>query len=155
MTKARSNNVCTPELQLLDELSHFLGFLPVMAVPVNDVGVRPLLSPRNPIWSLTLAFALWKALVFLVVIACPGPGYDTSTSLLPYQIPIPTADSASSLTHQLRTLPLKFVRWDAIYFVHIIEHGYVFEQEWAFGYGYTRLLNVLTSGMDCFSRYWI
>lgn len=126
-----------------------------MAVPVNEVGARPFLSPRNPIWSLTLAFALWKTLVFLVVAACPGPGYDTSTSLLPYQVPAPATDSASasSLTHHLRTLPLKFVRWDAIYFVHIIEHGYVFEQEWAFGWGYTRLLNVLTSGMALlFSR---
>lgn len=118
-----------------------------MAVPVKEAGgTRPFVSPRSPIWSLTLVFALWKTLVFLVVVACPGPGYDTSTSLLPYQVPAPATDSASSLTHYLRTLPLKFVRWDAIYFVHIIEHGYVFEQEWAFGYGYTRLLNVLTSG---------
>lgn len=106
-----------------------------MAVPVNQKEVRPLLSPRYPIWNLTLAFALWKSLVFLVVIACPGPGYDTSTSLLPY-LTGSTADPA---------YPLKFVRWDSIYFVHIIEHGYVFEQEWAFGYGYTKLLQILSS----------
>lgn len=118
-----------------------------MVVPVNQKEVRPLLSPRYPIWSLTLAFALWKSLVFFVVIACPGPGYDTSTSLLPYLTPIPPAGSATDPESRFRAFPLKFVRWDSIYFVHIIEHGYVFEQEWAFGYGYTKLLQILTSRM--------
>jgi hypothetical protein len=34
-------------------------------------------------------------------------------------------------------------RWDAIYFASIAERGYVFEQEWAFGWGFTRLLSFL------------
>ena len=35
-------------------------------------------------------------------------------------------------------------RWDAVYFVAIAERGYRFEQEWAFGWGYTRLLSWLS-----------
>ncbi|GIK03234.1 ER membrane glycoprotein subunit of the GPI transamidase complex-like protein [Aspergillus viridinutans] len=99
-----------------------------------------LVNPRRPIRSLSIFFGLWKALIFLVVAFCPGPGYDTSTSLLLY----PTRDVPDvaplhfSLSH-------RFVRWDSIYFVHAAEHGYVFEQEWAFGYGYTRLLAFLAS----------
>jgi phosphatidylinositol glycan class V len=41
---------------------------------------------------------------------------------------------------------LKFVGWDSVYFVHIVQNGYVFEQEWAFGYGYTKTLSFLTPG---------
>lgn len=118
-----------------------------MASQVNpEVGVRPLLlRPRHPIASLTLAFALWKALLLVAVTACPGPGYDTSTSLLPY---LDTDDGAggASASARLSSL-LKFVRWDSIYFAHVVEHGYVFEQEWAFGYGYLRFLGFLTSCM--------
>lgn len=92
-----------------------------------------LLRLDNPVRSLTLAFWLWKALVFIVVVACPGPGYDTSTTLLPYE------DEGDSLP-----LPLRFTRWDSIYFLHIAEHGYVFEQEWAFSY--PRFLGLFISG---------
>ncbi|KAH2444774.1 ER membrane glycoprotein subunit of the GPI transamidase complex-like protein [Aspergillus fumigatus] len=48
------------------------------------------------------------------------------------------------LIHGIK-VKIRFVRWDSIYFVHAAEHGYVFEQEWAFGYGYTRLLALLAS----------
>lgn len=96
---------------------------------------RPtLLLLRHPVRSLTVAFGLWKFLIFLVVAVCPGPGYDTSTSLL------------SGIEHAPLSIPLKFTRWDSLYFIHIAQHGYVFEQEWAFGYGYTRILALLSSG---------
>ncbi|KAJ5756241.1 hypothetical protein N7533_005784 [Penicillium manginii] len=89
-----------------------------------------LLRLDNPSRSLTVAFALWKALLFLVIVACPGPGYDTSTTLLTNEHSGLAPDSSTT------ALPLsfKFARWDAIYFVHSAEHGYVFEQEWAFSY---------------------
>lgn len=93
-----------------------------------------LLRLDNPGRSLTLAFALWKALVFIAVVACPGPGYDTSTTLIP------------GIDSQSKSLPLsfKFARWDAIYFLHTAEHGYIFEQEWAFSY--PRVLGFFLSG---------
>lgn len=87
---------------------------------------------KHPISYLTGLFVVWKALLFLVVANCPGPGYDTSTTLLT------EAEESTSI--------LKFVRWDAIYFLRSAERGHLFEQEWAFSYGYARLLNILTSG---------
>jgi phosphatidylinositol glycan class V len=101
-----------------------------------------LVNPRRPLRSLSILFGLWKALIFLVIAFCPGLGYDTSTSLLLY----PTRD-LSDVDPSHFPLSLRFVRWDSIYFVHAAEHGYVFEQEWAFGYGYTRLLAFLASGI--------
>lgn len=87
---------------------------------------------KRPVRSLATLFVVWKTLLFFVVANCPGPGYDTSTTLL-----TETAESARIL---------KFVRWDAIYFVRTAERGYLFEQEWAFSWGYTRVLKALTSG---------
>ncbi|KAE8132352.1 GPI mannosyltransferase 2 [Aspergillus pseudotamarii] len=104
-----------------------------------------LLNPDNPIRSLSLAFWLWKALLFLVIIGCPGPGYDTSTGLLPYQESAASDAKLEVIRHAPFSSPLKLVRWDSIYFIHIVRDDYVFEQEWAFGYGYTRLISFLTS----------
>lgn len=121
-----------------------------MSSPFQLAIVQSAFSPDRPIKSLSIAFALWKALLFLVIVTCPGPGYDTSTSLLPYQVQNLSDDLPSPHKHQILSsylsIPLRFVRWDAIYYVHAAEKGYVFEQEWAFGYGYTRILALLSSG---------
>ncbi|KAJ6161213.1 hypothetical protein N7470_004609 [Penicillium chermesinum] len=95
-----------------------------------------LLRLDNPIRSLTLAFLVWKPLVFIAVVACPGSGYDTSTALIHHE----NARLTTSLPWQL-----KFARWDSIYFLHTAENGYVFEQEWAFGF--PRVLGLFVSGI--------
>lgn len=100
-----------------------------------------LLRLDNPIRSLTLAFWSWKILVYMVVANCPGLGYDTSTSLISYAANPTVASQSESLTG-----PLKFARWDSIYFLETAENGYLLEQEWAFGWGYTKLLSLFVSG---------
>ncbi|KAI1944200.1 ER membrane glycoprotein subunit of the GPI transamidase complex-like protein [Ophidiomyces ophidiicola] len=93
------------------------------------------MTPNRPLWTLTCWFAAWKFLVLVLVLAGPGPGYDTSTTILS---PIPSSGLSAKL--------LNFVRWDSLYFVNIAQRGYLYEQEWAFGYGYTKLLAILSTG---------
>ncbi|KAL8926314.1 MAG: hypothetical protein Q9172_001823 [Xanthocarpia lactea] len=42
-----------------------------------------------------------------------------------------------------RALAEKLTRWDAIYFTNIAHRGAVFEQEWAFGWGYAKVVGIL------------
>ncbi|KAL3443031.1 glycosyltransferase family 76 protein [Aspergillus insuetus] len=109
-------------------------------------GVPSFLDPSRPVKSLSVAFWLWKAILFVVIISCPGLGYDTSASLLPFQLN-GSAEVISSAEpkHVSLPIPLKFVRWDSIYFVHIAQYGYLFEQEWAFSYVYGGLAKFLSS----------
>ena len=101
------------------------------------------MQPQNlvrcrPIRSLILAFATWKALLLLIALCSPGPGYDTSTTLAlrgDTQLPGP-------LTYVIG----KLTRWDAIWFVKVATRGYRYEQEWAFGWGFTRLIALCTAG---------
>ncbi|KAH8697636.1 DUF409 domain protein [Talaromyces proteolyticus] len=92
---------------------------------------------QHPIWSLAGLFLAWKLFLFVVVVNCPGLGYDASTNLLTVS---ETDEPVASLARIL-----KFVRWDSIYFVRIAERNYLFEQEWAFPYG--RVLRSLTSAL--------
>ena len=82
----------------------------------------------RPIATLIAIFCSWKFLLLLIALTAPGRGYDTSTTLL------------GSTDHAIIE---KLVRWDAIYFKRIAHRGYVFEQEWAFGWGFTRLMSRL------------
>ena len=101
------------------------------------------MQPQNlvrcrPIRSLILTFAAWKSLLLLIALCSPGPGYDTSTTLAlrgDTQLPGP-------LTYVIG----KLTRWDAIYFVKAATRGYRYEQEWAFGWGFTRLIALCTAG---------
>ncbi|GAB7350441.1 hypothetical protein MBLNU459_g1048t1 [Dothideomycetes sp. NU459] len=87
--------------------------------------------------TLVFVFVLWKTLLLCVACASPGPGYDTSTQLL-----IPTASSKDAFVIRvLSHVAHKLVRWDSVFFVNIADRGYLFEQEWAFGWGFTRLVS--------------
>jgi hypothetical protein len=104
----------------------------------------------RPVRVLTLYFVAWKLLLLLVVFCAPGPGYDTSTTLLGLEhVPTNTSNEKGNIAgipEPRAIFPLllqKLVRWDAIYFVKIAERGYLFEQEWAFGYG--RVLGIVSS----------
>src|SRR5947208_16715678 len=39
-------------------------------------------SVRRPVSLLFLLYVCWKAILFVVILCSPGPGYDTSTTLL-------------------------------------------------------------------------
>ena len=98
-----------------------------------------------PKTSLTACFIAWKLFLLTITLTSPGIGYDTSTELISNEI-LPTCESSSLLDPFFRRLCLKLVRWDAIYFTQIARRGYLFEQEWAFGWGFTRFLAISQKG---------
>ncbi|KAI7766875.1 hypothetical protein LZL87_005175 [Fusarium oxysporum] len=82
----------------------------------------------NPISSLTAAFTAWKGLLLAIALgASVGPDYDTSTSLFFNIVHGPTTP--------VPALATRLTRWDALYFMHDVAKGKVYEQEWAFGIG--------------------
>ena len=87
-------------------------------------------SPRS---TLIAAFCAWKCLLLLVAAACPGPGYDSSSTLL-----LGNDSAPSALLAVLQHLLLRLIRWDAVYFATSATRGHVFEQEWAFSWPYAR-----------------
>ncbi|KAH8668139.1 GPI mannosyltransferase 2 [Tricladium varicosporioides] len=90
----------------------------------------------DPRRNLVALFLLWKILLLVIACCSPGLGYDTSSDLMLS----PESDSPSSLPIALQYIVGKLTRWDAIYFVQTSKRGYIFEQEWAFGWGFTRLI---------------
>ncbi|CZR57088.1 related to Dolichyl-phosphate-mannose-protein mannosyltransferase [Phialocephala subalpina] len=91
----------------------------------------------HPIRKLITLFLCWKVLLLLVALCSPGPGYDTSSNLR-------EASNGKELPIVLDRLVNKLKRWDAIYFVKTAERGHLFEQEWAFGWGFTRVIALCT-----------
>ncbi|KAL8734793.1 MAG: hypothetical protein Q9181_003037 [Wetmoreana brouardii] len=92
----------------------------------------------HPRASLTFLFCTWKLLLLTVAYTSPAPGYDTSTTIL-----ASTMESKSCSTDILQVLVTKLLRWDAIYFTQVAQRGALFEQEWAFGWGFARLLSFI------------
>ncbi|KAF8477189.1 GPI mannosyltransferase 2 [Kalaharituber pfeilii] len=103
-----------------------------------------LLNPENhPYRSLISIFILVRIIYFTIALLTPSPAYDSSTNLI-----LPQRDeNGSVLWTLLAKLSERLTRWDAIYFVKIAERGYVNEQEWAFGWGFTRLMGVVGRGI--------
>lgn len=101
----------------------------------------------QPYSSLAAFFLLWKGLLLLLACLSPGIGYDTSTDLLLQLDAIPSSNH--TVLQQLAVIVSdKFVRWDAIYFATIAQHGYVYEQEWAFGWGFAMLSRMVARCRD-------
>jgi phosphatidylinositol glycan class V len=101
---------------------------------------RPLDHPHK---TLIAVFVVWKCLFLLIAASSPGPGYDTSTTLAqPYD---GTADN-NHVVSLLRLFSTKLTRWDAIYFTRIASRDYMYEQDWAFGWGFTRLIKFFANG---------
>ncbi|GME47481.1 glycosyltransferase family 76 protein [Neofusicoccum parvum] len=109
-------------------------------MPRSDVARRPL---DRPFTALVIVFVAWKTLLLLIAFASPGPGYDTSTTLLLGQdaaasaLVTATVPWTATLGERLAS---KLVRWDAIYFTVTAERGYEYEQEWAFSWTFSRLM---------------
>jgi GPI mannosyltransferase 2 len=99
---------------------------------------RPL---DRPLQNLAILCVAWKLILLLIAALSPGPGYDTSASLFS-----PSGAEGRELPPAIQYILGKLTRWDAIYFVKIADRGYVFEQEWAFGWGFTRLISLCAAG---------
>lgn len=108
---------------------------------------RPLDHPKG---SLVLSFIAWKLVLLCIALTSPGPGYDTSTVLLHPHSNLAQAKAGSGW--ELASRLSNLVRWDAIYFTQLARRGYMWEQEWAFGWGFTNLV-ALTSRGDQYATF--
>lgn len=96
-----------------------------------------------------MAFWAWKGVLLAIAAGSQvGPSYDTSSSLL---TPYPDHQRGSFLGQSLAT---RLTSWDAIYFVKAAQRGYLFEQEWAFGYALPTCLAFLVRGESPSSLRW-
>ncbi|GIK04689.1 ER membrane glycoprotein subunit of the GPI transamidase complex-like protein [Aspergillus viridinutans] len=115
------------------------------------------ISLNRPYKSLLAVFGFWKTLLLLLAVFSPGRGYDTSTTLR-LNRNATNEDGDGPFIASLRLVSTKLTRWDAIYFTEVASRGYIFEQEWAFGYGFTKLINFFanalqqTGAVDCAFR---
>ncbi|KAF7134100.1 hypothetical protein CNMCM5793_005729 [Aspergillus hiratsukae] len=57
-------------------------------------------------------------------------------------------DRDGSFNAILRLVSTKLTRWDAIYFTEVASRGYIFEQEWAWGLGFTKLINFFANALQ-------
>ncbi len=95
---------------------------------------------------LLVLFCFWKIILLTIVALAPGPGYDTSSTLL---VDSRTQDISTASVGEVSTTlapVVKFIRWDAIYFSQIARRGYVFEQEQAFAPGFPSAVDLIQRG---------
>ena len=103
--------------------------------------VRPLDHPKK---FLVLSFVTWKLILLCIAFTSPGPGYDTSSFLFHSDLDLAQTKSRAGWEPASRLRSL--VRWDAIYFTETARRGYLWEQEWAFGWGFSNLVAVTRKG---------
>ena len=101
---------------------------------------------ENPLRSLLSLFYVYKTLILLVAIGTPGPGYDTSTHLYEDQIS-GDAKTCGLIAWFLKIVAKNLTRWDALFFTRVADKGYVVEQYWAFGWGWTSLISWFSTGL--------
>ena len=97
-------------------------------------------AQKHPKTALVLCCILWKTSLLFLALTSPGVGYDTSTDVL-FATP-------NNRTNSFAYCVKKLVRWDAIYFSQIAHRGQLFEQEWAFGWGFMRMLGLFGKGRN-------
>ncbi len=112
-------------------------------MPILDLFLRPLDRPKI---ALVLCLLVWKLLLLSIALVSPGAGYDTSTTLLQSDNKLANLTSNFGLVFTLKLESL--VRWDAIYYTQIAQNGYIWEQEWAFGWGFTRFIALISKGIS-------
>lgn len=103
--------------------------------------VQPLDHPKK---FLVLSFVTWKLILLCIAFTSPGPGYDTSSFLFHSDLDLAQTKSRAGWEPASRLRSL--VRWDAIYFTETARRGYLWEQEWAFGWGFSNLVAVTSKG---------
>lgn len=103
---------------------------------------------QRPHLCLLVSFVVWKLLLFIIVFVTPSPAYDTSTTiLLRSRDPSQKTTENTLFSALLASAAEKLTRWDALYYVKVAERGYANEQEWAFSWGYTQLVNQVARGV--------
>lgn len=137
----------------LTDRPQFHNFTTVSTLIGTAMTKQSWIPTHMPVRLLFVLFVLWKAILFFAILCSPGPGYDTSTTLLELTNAVP--NNKTDLLSSARPLspPLfKLVRWDAIYFSQLSQRGHVFEQEWAFGVGLSRSVSFITSRMWIYAQ---
>lgn len=89
-------------------------------------------------------FLFWKLLLLLLAASSPGPGYDTSATLLLPELdeqryPSPPSKASARVLNRL-------VRWDSLHFIGVAQHGERYEQDRAWGWLYTTILKASAQG---------
>ncbi|KAL7788186.1 hypothetical protein V8C37DRAFT_411754 [Trichoderma ceciliae] len=80
----------------------------------------------RPWRSLLVIFAAWKGFLLAIALGTTvSHDYDTSTSLFFEHMYGPGVNAPALAT--------RLTRWDSLYYMKAARHGYVYEQQWAFG----------------------
>ncbi|EJT80331.1 GPI mannosyltransferase 2 [Gaeumannomyces tritici R3-111a-1] len=108
----------------------------------------------SPTSTVIRLFAAWKGTLLLIALgsAIVGPAYDTSGGLLLADRGGDILDNHS--TTAVSAVLTRLVSWDAIYFVESADRGYVFEQEWAFGYGPPTIISWIVKALRASGWSW-